>query len=320
MARCQQCFYRFLGRPVADRSDGTSTVSLQRISDSSRSFAGQLVAPEAQSGTLGTRNATSANRDSDPSDQGAGCDDPSTLAPEEYEIPYHVRVDGFERARVRRGVRGWTVYTLTVSHGNAHWPIRRRYRQIALLHQRLSQALGTHDRAGLPQPPRKFTLRSMLMGNFDQGFLQSRCQELQVYLDSLLAYIPYVDQCECLREFLCAVDQRFLDDYERLLDLQEAVGSERRVQLLPKAAVAALPRSKGRCSKSVSGSPVFEYDTCAICQDTLDPNDDEHDVRVLSCGHEYHFKCIARWLEQSNSCCICQSVVEPPSTWMEEEA
>lgn len=228
------------------------------------------------------------------------------LAPEHYEVPYVVCVDGFERVRTARQGAGCTVFTLTIRHGNAHWPIRRRYQQIAALHDGLVRTLGSTDRAGLPKPPPKLTARSMVMGNFDQKFLQARCIELQAYLDSLLVYIPYVDQCECLREFLCTVDQRFLDDYERLLTLEAAIGDGGAgVELLDQSAIAALPRATKR------GESCNE--NCVICQDALELEDDLQDVRRLPCGHQYHFNCIARWLEQSNSCCICQVVVEVPA-------
>lgn len=235
-------------------------------------------------------------------------------APEEYEVPYQVVVEGFERARGTSRQTDPIVFIMTIRHGSAQWPIRRRFRQVAQLHERLVQGLGRNAvREGLPRPPPKVTMRSTVFGMYDRGFLQGRRAALQQYLDDLLRYIPYVDQCEALRDFLCTVDQGFLDDYERLLGLEEGMGSAAGcIELLDEAAVASLPR-RGRKAFGVSASPTvpFAQDACVICQDTLDPPGAEEDVRVLPCGHEYHFRCISRWLAQSNSCCVCQSIVAP---------
>eukprot|EP00927_Polykrikos_kofoidii_P046798 TRINITY_DN40930_c0_g1_i1.p1 TRINITY_DN40930_c0_g1~~TRINITY_DN40930_c0_g1_i1.p1 ORF type:complete len:324 (-),score=57.59 TRINITY_DN40930_c0_g1_i1:306-1181(-) len=234
-------------------------------------------------------------------------------SPEEYEVPYHVVVEGFERAR--GGARRFApmVFLMTIRHGSAQWPIRRRYRQVALLHKRLVDGLGRNAvRNGLPQLPPRVTLRSIVFGMHDRGFLLARRAALQTYLDDLLAYIPYVDQCEALRDFLCTVDQGFLDDYERLLGLEEGMGNAAGcIELLDEAAVAALPRREKVCGASGPASIHFAQETCVICQDPLNPRGEEEDVRVLPCGHEYHFRCISLWLARSNSCCVCQSIIAP---------
>ncbi|MCJ1355734.1 MAG: hypothetical protein MMC33_005726 [Icmadophila ericetorum] len=46
-------------------------------------------------------------------------------------------------------------------------------------------------------------------------------------------------------------------------------------------------------------------DSCAICLDTLD---DEDDVRGLTCGHAFHASCIDPWLTSRRACCpLCKA-------------
>ncbi len=46
-------------------------------------------------------------------------------------------------------------------------------------------------------------------------------------------------------------------------------------------------------------------DTCAICLDTLDEDDD---VRGLTCGHAFHAGCVDPWLTSRRACCpLCKA-------------
>eukprot|EP00435_Cladocopium_sp_Y103_P051128 s1144_g15.t1 len=84
---------------------------------------------------------------------------------------FNPQVSGFEPARRGRHV----IYTLTIRRGTAHWPIRRRFRQVAKLHEQLLLGFGRSSmKAGLPKLPPKVTCRSLFFGQQDQRFLQMR--------------------------------------------------------------------------------------------------------------------------------------------------
>mmetsp|Transcript_81869 Transcript_81869/g.162583 ORF Transcript_81869/g.162583 Transcript_81869/m.162583 type:complete len:266 (+) Transcript_81869:48-845(+) len=219
--------------------------------------------------------------------------------------PYHVRVNGYEVGRRTRHV----IYSLTVSRGNAHWPIRRRFRQVAALHMQLMQGLGRSAmRNGLPRLPPRVTCLSLWRGRLDDRFLRARSRRLQSYFEALLQHIPYVDQCEALHEFLCSVDVSLMS-YDALLDLGQAIGrGGDGPPVVEPAAIAALPRRNFDVDDCAFPSSMCR---CVICQE---PFLSDEDVRILPCGHEYHFDCIAKWIPHSNTCCVCQGMAVLPST------
>mmetsp|Transcript_137170 Transcript_137170/g.293028 ORF Transcript_137170/g.293028 Transcript_137170/m.293028 type:complete len:299 (-) Transcript_137170:83-979(-) len=236
---------------------------------------------------------------------GAGAGAGTGDAGEEEVVPeYHVRVSGFEVGR--RGGRH-VIFTLMVSRGSAQWPLRRRFRQVVALHNQLLQGLGRSAmKAGLPQLPPRVTCRSLLHGPHDDRFLAARASGLTNYFEALLRYIPWVDQCEALHEFLCSVDIPNMS-YDALLDLGEALGEAREQEVIEPALIAALPKRSTEVSHALCGASV----RCVICQESLEV---DQDIRVLPCGHEYHFGCIAEWIPHSNKCCVCQSMaIQPPA-------
>jgi len=227
---------------------------------------------------------------------------------EEADVPeYRVQVDSFEPARRGRHV----IYTLLIRRGNAQWPIRRRFRQVVKLHEQLLQGFGRSSmKEGLPRLPPKLTYRSIFCGQQDQRFLQVRAVQLQEYFEALLRYIPYVDQCEALREFLCSVDVSNMS-YDALLDLEQALGRGSPGRRIDAALIAALLKRSDRRSEAPT------QNICVICQEAMLKSED---IRVLPCGHEYHYECISQWIPESNSCCVCHSVaVETPESADEEE-
>jgi hypothetical protein len=50
---------------------------------------------------------------------------------------------------------------------------------------------------------------------------------------------------------------------------------------------------------------------CVICQENMNVNDENADIRILPCGHQFHFDCIAGWLKHRNTCCICNGAAVP---------
>lgn len=59
-------------------------------------------------------------------------------------------------------------------------------------------------------------------------------------------------------------------------------------------------------------------DSCAICLDTLEENDD---VRGLTCGHAFHASCLDPWLINRRACCpLCKADYYTPKPRPEGEA
>jgi hypothetical protein len=58
-------------------------------------------------------------------------------------------------------------------------------------------------------------------------------------------------------------------------------------------------------------------DTCAICLDLLD---DDDEVRGLTCGHAFHAACVDPWLSTRRACCpLCKAVYYTPKPRPEGE-
>jgi len=57
---------------------------------------------------------------------------------------------------------------------------------------------------------------------------------------------------------------------------------------------------------------VLEQDSCAIC---LEPVQDQDDIRPLPCNHFFHAQCFDRWFwqaEQTNRCPLCRTIFPDP--------
>lgn len=239
--------------------------------------------------------------------------------------PFHIRVSGYERGHPVR-------YKIMVHRGSVSWPIRRRFREVIAVHHAILHALGPRAYSqGLPRPPPRVSFQSMMCGDRSRAFLTRRAGQIQEYFDALLRFIPEVDHCEVLYDFLCHADLVEWD-YDSLVSLGEMIGpaEEAAREPLSDEAVAKLPRActamrDGLVSRSAAGIGASIVDTascsssddergfgeveiCVICQDPMDLQSEEDDVRLLPCGHQFHFACVARWLKERNSCCVCQGV------------
>ncbi|GMH29557.1 hypothetical protein Nepgr_031400 [Nepenthes gracilis] len=86
--------------------------------------------------------------------------------------------------------------------------------------------------------------------------------------------------------------------YEELQSLGETIGIE----------------SKGLSERDISSLPSFKYKTglfskrgkiaeCVICYEAYE---NRQYITTLPCAHQYHSKCIKRWLVQQKICPVCQ--------------
>jgi len=229
---------------------------------------------------------------------------PHALAAGSDPQRFYVKVTG-----VTRGMP--TMFIITVRRGDAVWQVQRRFRQVWSVHNALIRGLGNAALdGGFPKPPPRTTLRSILHGHSDRQFLEDRARRLERYLEALIDYIPCVEQCEALYKFLCFVN---LPRWDLDLRYGEMVGGGS--PPVDASAVAKLKSAgKGPLASSASSleCPVAppKPTLCVVCQEEIDLSKDV-DVRELPCGHQFHFACIARWLQQRNTCCVCQSPAVP---------
>ncbi|CAD8069433.1 unnamed protein product [Paramecium sonneborni] len=92
--------------------------------------------------------------------------------------------------------------------------------------------------------------------------------------------------------------QQFQTDgmtYEELLELQEKIGHVSKG--LSKEEIKKIPKRKVNHKQK---------DPCTICYNDIEKNEK---VRELKCRHQYHSKCIKKWLFSQKKCPICQSEV-----------
>lgn len=208
------------------------------------------------------------------------------------------------------------MFQLQIRRGDAQWVVRRRFQQVLAVHMSLRNGLGRGaHRCGLPRPPPKLTLRSLLRGRSDRRFLEKRAVQIEQYMRSLLDFIPCVEQCEALYKFLCYVNTPRWDTQFRYGQL--AGGGAPPVAI---AAIAKLPRACVKAAPATNPADVPDFAKavgetkdgfCVICQDVMDARAEDADVRSLPCGHEFHFGCISLWLQRRNTCCICQEPAVP---------
>jgi hypothetical protein len=229
-------------------------------------------------------------------------------------LPYRIRVQGYVR-------RNPVLFKIVVCRGDGEWPIRRRFRQIWALHAAIQQELrNTPQYDRLPSQPPRISVRQLVFGQRDSAFLNARVEQLEQYFQALLAVIPSVDQSEALQSFLFRDEDVTDRDVERLMGLSLVLGAAERPsvhQPADKDAVSALPRAK--CGSTAmdkqgdAGAAAMQAtaEFCVICQDPMNPADEDDDIRVLPCGHHFHFICISHWLQQRNACCICQLEAVP---------
>lgn len=91
---------------------------------------------------------------------------------------------------------------------------------------------------------------------------------------------------------------RMLENYSALLELAERLGD-----------------CKGLDRQDIRKLPVVRVNRHSDCQSfcvvCISDFVDSDLLRLLPCGHEFHVKCVDKWLRKSTSCPICRRQVHP---------
>jgi len=90
------------------------------------------------------------------------------------------------------------------------------------------------------------------------------------------------------------------ENYEALLNLAERLGD-------------AKPKGLVKSDIDQLVSYTYSEDTkqtdqtlCVICMCDFENG---QNLRVLPCNHEFHTKCVDKWLKTNRTCCICRADV-----------
>jgi len=87
------------------------------------------------------------------------------------------------------------------------------------------------------------------------------------------------------------------ENYEALLNLAERLG-EAKPRGLARTQIDQLPSYRFAGEIEEGGQS-----TCVICMCEFETR---QTLRVLPCSHEYHAKCIDKWLKSNRTCPICR--------------
>ncbi|KAI3716237.1 hypothetical protein L6452_23439 [Arctium lappa] len=108
--------------------------------------------------------------------------------------------------------------------------------------------------------------------------------------------------------------------YEELLALGEQIGSvgsglsdDFILEHLKMRVYAASSKSSSDPEDALPADQ--ELNSCVICQTDYD---DEEQIGVLDCGHEYHVECVKKWLIVKNTCPVCKSTALAAAQTKEE--
>lgn len=73
---------------------------------------------------------------------------------------------------------------------------------------------------------------------------------------------------------------------------------------LSAARIAALPSYRWR------GGPRGSQTSCVVCMAEFEAR---QSVRVLPCRHEFHARCVDKWLRNNRTCPICRRSAADPA-------
>jgi len=101
------------------------------------------------------------------------------------------------------------------------------------------------------------------------------------------------------------------ENYEALLNLAERLG-EVKPKGLSKSDIEQLPsyRFNGPDEEGdeEEGDGGCGQTTCVVCMSDFELR---QSLRVLPCGHEFHSKCVDKWLKANRTCPICRGDATP---------
>ncbi|CAD8148001.1 unnamed protein product [Paramecium octaurelia] len=132
--------------------------------------------------------------------------------------------------------------------------------------------------------------------NLQQQQIRGPTQEM-LMAHELQRHLRHYQYYEFIQEAMMP-QQQFQTDgmtYEQLLELQEQVGHV----------------SKGLTKQEIKKIPKRQVnqkqkDPCTICYNDIEKFEK---IRELKCRHQYHSKCIKKWLLSQKKCPICQTEV-----------
>lgn len=94
------------------------------------------------------------------------------------------------------------------------------------------------------------------------------------------------------------VDDGEVENYEALLNLAERLG-EAKLRGLTKGDIEQLPSYRFNPNNHQS-----EQTLCVVCMSDFESR---QLLRVLPCSHEFHGKCVDKWLRANRTCPICRA-------------
>lgn len=94
------------------------------------------------------------------------------------------------------------------------------------------------------------------------------------------------------------VEDGEVENYEALLNLAERLG-EAKPRGLTKADIEQLPSYRFNPNNHQS-----EQTLCVVCMCDFESR---QLLRVLPCNHEFHAKCVDKWLKANRTCPICRA-------------
>ncbi|CAG7819514.1 unnamed protein product [Allacma fusca] len=98
------------------------------------------------------------------------------------------------------------------------------------------------------------------------------------------------------------------ENYEALLSLAERLG-EAKPRGLSKNEIEQLPTYSVGVSRFTPESREIEQTSCVICMCDFEVR---QVLRVLPCSHEFHAKCVDKWLKTNRTCPICRGDASEP--------